>query len=127
MTGIHGNIAEILDEYSLVINKGEADGVTTGMEFVVYLEGERIYDPKTKEELGKLEIVKARLKVTHVQEKFCIARTFETESSPYMRNVASYLAALNVETRIKPLNVEGLKDRSEPDMAIHVGDKARSL
>ncbi len=126
--GIHGKVAEIIDEYSLVINKGEIDGVSSGMEFIVYLEGETIIDPETNDDLGYLEIVKARLKVTHIQEKFCIVRTFETQPGLYTSNIASYISAMQTQIQVpKPLNIGDLKDRPEPDLIIRVGDKVRSI
>ena len=72
---ISAKIAEIINKTKIAINKGYKDGVKKGMEFIIYNEGAPIYDPSTKEQLGKVEIVKGRVVVSHVQEKISIAET----------------------------------------------------
>lgn len=56
-------------EEQVVINKGSADGIKIDDLFLIYELGEEMFDPETEDSLGKLEIVKGRGKVTHVQEK----------------------------------------------------------
>ncbi|PIC72515.1 hypothetical protein [Sporosarcina sp. P17b] len=64
-------VAQIMDdEYnSVVINKGSEHGIRIDQTFLLYEIGEEIFDPDTKESLGKVEIVKGTGKVTHVQDK----------------------------------------------------------
>ncbi|HUV03383.1 MAG TPA: hypothetical protein VMW67_08140 [Desulfobacteria bacterium] len=76
---IEGKIAKILSEYRVVINRGHKDGVENGMRFVIFDPGEEIRDPDTKEPLGTLEILKAKVEVINVQEKLSTARTYENE------------------------------------------------
>ncbi|NQE04351.1 hypothetical protein C5S32_00635 [ANME-1 cluster archaeon GoMg1] len=70
MIGIEGKVAEIVDEYTVVINRGQEHGVEEDMRFVIYEPGEEIKDPETDESLGKFEYVKAKVEVVNVQEKF---------------------------------------------------------
>jgi len=59
---IRGEIAEIIDEYTVVLNIGRNAGVKKGMNFVVYAETGRIFD-KSGDDLGILEIPKAEIEV----------------------------------------------------------------
>ena len=80
MIGIEGKVAEIVDEYTVVINRGQEHGVEEDMRFVIYEPGEEIKDPETDESLGKFEYVKAKVEVVNVQEKFSTAKTYETHT-----------------------------------------------
>ena len=63
-------VIRILDEYTVVINKGADDGITLGMRFLIYeIDPVDLTDPDTKENLGKLEIVKGLGKIIHIQNK----------------------------------------------------------
>jgi len=57
------------DDYEVVINKGENDGISPNDQFLIYEIGEELFDPDTGEHLGKLEIVKGIAKPKHIQEK----------------------------------------------------------
>jgi len=62
-------IIKIIDTYTAVINKGEKDDVQLGDLYLIYEMGEELFDPDdSSKSLGKLEIVKGRGKVGHVQE-----------------------------------------------------------
>ena len=79
-------VAEILDRWKVVLNKGSKDGVSDGDKFVVFGLGGEIHDPKTGESLGKLEEIKGKGKAIHVQDHMCTIETYEfeieTESTP---------------------------------------------
>ena len=81
MTGIEGKVAEIIDVYTVVINRGLAHGVEEDMRFVIYEPGEEIKDPEGGDLLGKFEYVKAKVEVVDVQEKFSTAETYETHTT----------------------------------------------
>ena len=63
-----GKVAKIVDEYTIVINKGARDGVKSGQRFLFYNYSEEVLDPDTKDSLGKLEVVRGTGRVTHLQE-----------------------------------------------------------
>ncbi|CAN5274113.1 hypothetical protein BH09ACT8_BH09ACT8_64810 [soil metagenome] len=76
---ITGSVALVEDEYTLVINRGAAAGVTPGMVFAVFSgDGRLITDPETGHELGRLDEEKLRVKVFEVRELFARAETFST-------------------------------------------------
>ena len=80
MERIEGKVAKIMDEYTVVINRGSEHGVEEDMRFVIYEPGDEIKDPDTDKSLGKFEHVKAKVEVTNVSEKFSTAKTYETHT-----------------------------------------------
>jgi translation initiation factor 2 gamma subunit (eIF-2gamma) len=78
-------IIKIIDDYTIVINQGETDNVKIGDLFLVYEIGEELYDPDTKESLGKLEIVKGKGKVVHAQEKISTIESIEIKKTRSIR------------------------------------------
>ncbi|OHU30926.1 hypothetical protein [Mycobacteroides franklinii] len=74
---IIGKVADIVDRYSVLVNKGDEAGVEVGMIFsVIGATGTAVRDPETGEDLGTLPIEKARIRVTEVYSKFCQAETY---------------------------------------------------
>jgi|GEM_PF-794261 len=73
---ITGLVADLIDDRTLVINKGTNDGVAIGMLFMVYdATGKVVKDPTSGDELGKIKLPKIEVKVIHVEEKYCLAET----------------------------------------------------
>jgi hypothetical protein len=68
-------VAKVIDEYTLVINKGLADGVKAGQRFLIYTYGDEVIDPDTRVSLGKLEIVKGTGRVSHLQGSMATVRS----------------------------------------------------
>ena len=81
-----GKIARILDESRFVINIGSEAGVKSGQEFIIYQEGDEIFDPETNESLGKMELSKGAIVIEHVQEKLSIAATKVSEKKVERKN-----------------------------------------
>lgn len=141
---IIGKIAEIRDRYRVVINRGSLDGVQKNMRFYVYDEGKEIRDPDTQEVLEREEILKAYLKVIHVQEKISILESDETEKitthPPSYHNFLGTLEKFAPVTRevMKSLplpvdkheSAEGSSENEnirEPDKTIKVGDLVKQV
>jgi hypothetical protein len=74
-------VAQVIDDETLVINKGSKDGITARDRFLVYEIGEEISDPVTKEPLGKLEIIKGTGAPIHIQERITTVRSDTVKSS----------------------------------------------
>jgi len=72
-------VVEVIDAYRCAINMGENDGLKVGQRFLVYGLGKEITDPDSGENLGVLEIVRGRGKVTHVQPRLATLETYEKE------------------------------------------------
>lgn len=78
---VEGKVAKILGNREIVINRGSANGVRTGMMFEIFApEGEEVWDPDTGETLGTVEDVKAKAEVTEVKERLAVARLLTAES-----------------------------------------------
>lgn len=123
---ITGKIAEILSEYSVVINRGSSHGVAANMKFVIYTDGPEIKDPDNPQKiLGRLEIPKGRIKIVHVQPNFSVGES-DTKSSVSLANV-TFTGLLGAE-QTTPLKVD--KERLEKSGVaepVRIGDKVREL
>jgi hypothetical protein len=123
-------VARIFSPTHVALSAGSIDGVQTGMVFVIFSLTDEIFAPVTGESLGRLEIIKGRVKVNYVQEKMCQATTFvqtfkrtinplPTFTSPFMERevTESYPVELKVE-EVTP---------HEVDLTVRVGDLARNV
>lgn len=62
-------VVKVIDDFTIVINNGDKDGIKQKDIFQIYEFGEEIIDPDTEENLGLLEISKGIAKVEHLQDK----------------------------------------------------------
>lgn len=129
---ICGKIAHIIDETRVILNIGVNQGVKLNQIFLIYQEGDEVFDPDTKESLGKVEIPKGRVIIEHVQEKMAIAATEKKESEATSRN--KILSELMVDASIpKELDREKLKvdpyhlNPLHQVTSVKVGDLVRSI
>lgn len=72
-------VAAIIDDTTLVLSAGSGAGVCEGMVFAIVSTHQDIADPDTGQSLGTWEAVKARVVVSHVQERMCTARSLLRE------------------------------------------------
>jgi hypothetical protein len=70
-----GKVAAVVDPTTLVLNLGHQDGVRPDMVFAIVSTHHEVRDPDSGEVLGQWEMVKARVVVTHVQERICTVRS----------------------------------------------------
>ena len=80
-----GKVIKIIDEFTVVINKGIEDSVKEGDVCLIYSIGDELFDPDTNESLGLLEIVKGQGKVIHVQEKLATIQSIEFKKTRILR------------------------------------------
>lgn len=63
-------VVSVLNNYRLVINRGQSDNIKLGQRMLVYeLSDNPVVDPETGESLGHIELVKGTGKIVHVQER----------------------------------------------------------
>lgn len=106
----------------LVVNRGSLDGVKIGNRFLVYaVSSEDILDPETGESLGRLEIVRGRGVVTHVQERMATLQPELVKSSRRVVRRRSPLLAFGDEEVIEPNEHRG--DFDDPE----VGDLVKPI
>ena len=64
----------------IVVNQG-GDRISQGTLFEIYKQGEELFDPDTKESLGKIEALVATIKITRVARKMSFAQVVSGDAS----------------------------------------------
>ncbi len=131
---ITGKVAKIVDESTVVINVGSKDGVKGGMRFLIVAEGDEVKDPDSGDLLGKWEIVKGRIVVSHAQDRLavCVAEPQAGEEGQKPRTLSAAMVEVSmpraqVGAKAK-LNVRPSEVSGGPSVGpIVVGDKVRSV
>lgn len=108
---IKGRIIRILDKRTVIINLGEAQGITHSSIFYILGEPEEIKDPITGEVLGAVNVTKSRVKATQVFEKFTIATTSWT--NVYHKNSLVFNFFQQEEPEVEKIDEGELKVLSE--------------
>lgn len=134
---ISGKVAAIIDDTTLVLNVGYQQGVQEGTVFVIFAEQADIADPDTGEPLGRWEMVKARVAVTHVQERMCTVQApavIEEQVTDGTRPLSARMVEHSLghygergeewkQLQVRATDVSG-RPQNQP---IAVGDGARSV
>jgi hypothetical protein len=82
------SVAQVIDNYKLVINRGKKNGIREGQRMLVYrLSDEKIVDPDTGRLLGYLELVRGTGRIISIQEKMSIL-----ESDSYLPNINIFIS-----------------------------------
>jgi hypothetical protein len=128
---IEGQVARIIDESALIINRGAKDGVAPGMRFAVFAQVEDVIDPETKKSLGKWELVKGQVLAGHVQDTMTICSPVPKPASP-TADPTYTLSASMIEASMAgsgdKLNVDRSQLSGRPAAGpIRVGDQVRSV
>jgi hypothetical protein len=77
-----GQVAVLLSDEELIINRGSANGLIKDMIFsVLDARAQNVPDPQTGESLGSIEVVKVRVRLTRVEEKLSIAELVSPRST----------------------------------------------
>ena len=127
---IETKVAQILTSKKVILAAGAEQAVAPEMTFVIYELGEEVKDPETGESLGRLELHKARVKVTQVQPRFSIATTIPHEVTrtrdliPRFTIQQEYTELVYPEL---PLDKATATALAEPKLTVKVGDLAHSL
>ena len=105
---IEGKVANVINRRELIINRGSEHGVVEGMVFKVMDLNLRVMDPESKEILGTLEREKIRVRVSEVQPRFSIARTYETYqiAEPSIPGTIGSLFGSRTVTKVRTLETE---------------------
>ncbi|WP_428338787.1 hypothetical protein [Mycobacterium sp.] len=141
---ITGKVAEIVDQHTLIINRGEVDHVKSGMVFRVMGLGGDVKDPDTGESLGPKPFEKTRVKVTDVYSKYCVAETYRIVTPP--QGLGAFLSTTHMTidelNRLSPNPFERFRPKREhiigakqpedvtptdPGVSVKVGDMVRQL
>ena len=123
-------VAHVLDMYTFIINRRSKDGVQIGQNFLIFRLGDRIMDPKSGEDLGVLELVRGRARVTHVQDQMSTLETTDVETIPgkvkkFRRNSMTGLMAFTGAAREEVIE-EG-SETKKVNTGVQIGDMARPI
>jgi len=134
---ITGAVARIINGREVAINRGEAAGVREGMIFEILDPlGLNVVDPETGEDLGSVPLVKARVRVTTVSEKLCVARTYRTTRKNIGGSASNLSGMVNLQNMLSPPKwveeVETLhadpKDTINPEQSkVDIGDPVQQV
>ena len=105
-------VAKVLEDGSVVVNRGANDGVADGQSYLIFTPGEEVRDPETGEDLGRIEIVKGRGKVIHTQERLAIIR-MDRPDHERTKTLSEIMATLSG------------RDEEASAVQVEVGDHAR--
>ncbi len=87
-----GRVVATPDAYTVVINKGAEHEVKEGQRFLVVGQGDIIVDPETNEELERLELVRGRVSVEHIQQKISTLKSCEYEATKDVKEIKKVTA-----------------------------------
>jgi hypothetical protein len=133
LTPLTAKVALIQSSGDVVINKGRVDGVKIGDNFLVFGLGPNIVDPDTKEDLGAIEIIRGKAKVSHVQDRIATLTSVEqATTSPSKRIVRRDPATGSIGLLIGRGST--IEEITEPSGLVHlpldnpkIGDFARQF
>jgi hypothetical protein len=128
----YAKVVQVQDKYTVIINAGSERGLRIGSLFLIVGLGETIVDPDTNEELERLEIVRGKAEVTHVQSKIATLRSAEYERASDVKeikkvtsrggSITSFMPQDTVTELIKPgeEHIKELKGAQIGDFAIEL-------
>lgn len=116
-------IVKIVDEETLIINAGLDQGISIGDKFEIYSVGEKIFDPRTGEDLGTLDTIKDTVEAITVLQKMSICQHKLTY------NIATPVGLNLNKTSNKTLDVDitQISGGLSNDAKIRIGDKVRKI
>ena len=121
-------VAHLIDKYTFVINRGKISGVMQGDNYLIFRLGGSISDPTTEDDLGVLEVVVGRARVTHVQEKISTLESTTTKVVPgKIRRVTRPSAGLISLVSPAEEEIEEGKEVRRIPIDVQIGDYARPV
>ncbi|MEH7850189.1 hypothetical protein [Rhizobium laguerreae] len=119
-------VIKVIDDYNIVINRGSEHKVALNSRFLVFGAGEQLSDPDTGEDLGVLELVRGKARVTHVQAKISTLTSDEFAITPGKKRTIKRQGAMWTITNQPQIEevVEG-EERHQAELGAKTGDYAR--
>jgi len=95
-------VAHIISAIKVVLNRGEKDGLKKDQRFLIFCLGGEILDPKTKQSLGRLELIRGTGKVTHLQERMATIESDMREPGNTVKRQNPLFYGTFTEERLSP-------------------------
>lgn len=134
---IEGKVAQILSDKLIIINVGLAAGVKVGMRFVVLAQGDEVKDPASGAVLGRWELPKGYLCVTHSQDRLSTCEGAALPTPLGAGEGEQVLSAAMVEASMRPESWGGSGTRLDVNRSqvsgtprigpVSVGDTVRQV
>lgn len=133
---VSGQVAKIVSDTDILINRGTEDGIENGAYFVVLDKDElEIEDPENAVIAGSVRNVKLAFQVVQVSEHLSLARTFRTYTvnvggqGPDMSSLMGFGKAPKYIQEIERFTAdpEDKIDRSTVRKNIAIGDEVREM
>ena len=125
MPKIRGRIIRVMDNRTVIINLGGADGIGSSSEFSILGAPETIIDPLTGEELGEVSVVKGKVRASQVHEKFTIASTkWRVVTAQYAQALSQIFTTRDVDQGELLVDAGDLKPwKAQTEEPVTVGDE----
>jgi hypothetical protein len=128
---IKGQVAQVISDREVILNRGTADGVKADMYFkIVDPKTLDVVDPETGENFGGLSKIKIVVRAVEVTERLTLARTFRTRevniggSNSSLGSIASAFAAPKYIDEVETLRLDASRGRplGIADSVVGIGD-----
>lgn len=116
-------VVKIISDYEIVINGGSEDNLKKGDKLEIFVEGEEMIDPISKESLGTLDGIKAYISIVDLFEKMSICKNIVTKISNIAVSLANFETQRSERLKVDPTQISGPID--EYDKIIRIGDLVR--
>jgi hypothetical protein len=112
----------------VVVNKGERDGLKPGQRFLVFGYGPEITDPDSGKNLGRVELVRGRGEVVHVQPHLATLRSIEKSREAGKKRIIRDTTGFGMLAGRGHVVEEDLEaERAMPFRDVSVGDMAKPI
>jgi hypothetical protein len=111
--------------FRITINRGSDDGIKVGDRFLIYGLGPEISDPDTGANLGRVELVRGRGAVTHVQAR--MASLTSTERRQRIKRKASVPGDNSMLAMVSRLTPPEIIEEDLPFLGVQIGDAAKPI
>jgi hypothetical protein len=122
-------VVKVVDRHTVVINAGSDRDVKVGRLYLIVGLGEEITDPETSESLGRLEVVRGRARVTHVQPRMATLASADVEKPPDVKEITkvstgtrSPISSIFGPQETITESVKPAEPRPKPFAGVEVGD-----
>lgn len=114
--------------FEVAISGGTRDGLKLGQRFLVFAYGPEATDPGSGENLGRIELVRGRGEVVHLQDNMAIIRPVEKRPERARKRVIRETTPLGLALGRGHIVEEDLSDEEPlPFRQIAVGDLAKPI
>src|SRR5208337_1314817 len=110
--------------FEVVINRGRRHGIRPGARYLVFGYGPEVTDPDTGESLGRVELVRGRGEVEHLQDNLATLRSIERERDRRGKRVTRQGGGLGM---FAPVIEEEIEADPKPFENVCIGDLARPI